>query len=365
MSDYRINNDSVRSQINGDNGKIIDQSLNITNNYNIRVNLQERAKSGKVYEYTLFCLHEYKRAKNVPKDIVRVTCINVHSDNMFISDHIHIDFPKRLYNEAAFNYSIMRIKAKAYEYTRTNGTKDLGLIVTKIESAINRIGHYDGKYGTKVLPVLKTDEQLDQREFFKYIYSYDFSHEHLCEILSKHISYLEGLIAVPNQLYSGFLADMILTYYFANDYKQELETKSLYFHNLNREVIIDLIQLLSKLSFKINNGVIFMWMQFMMELNEICNVLQGIDNNICYIKDKKNELNKNIEKFADKIESKETRKIFNKIRIRNEDFEYRYPKDEGKYKEKLHDYVIWYLLSQRDLQLDLYVKTWREDLELI
>lgn len=356
----------MRDLSNFNNGRdIIDNSINIVNNFNIRINLQERAKSGKVYEYTLFCLHEYKRAKNIPKDIVRVTCVNVHSDNMFISDHIHIDFPKRLYDDVSYNYSIMRIKAKAYEYTRTNGTKDLGLMVTKIESAVNRIGHYEGKYGTKSLPIIKSNIEKDQREFFKYIYSKDFSNDYLSEILSKQISYLEGLIAVPNQLYSGFLSDLILTYYFANDYKQELETKSLYIHNLNRDVIIDLIQLLSKISFKINNGEIFMWRQFMKELNVICNVLQGINKDICQVKDKTDNVNKNIEKFAEKIDSKEVRKIFNKIKIRNEDFDYQYPKDDESYKEKLNDYAIWYLLNQRDLQLNIYISTWREDLGLV
>lgn len=356
----------MRDLINFSNGRdIIDNSINITNNFNIRINLQERAKSGKVYEYTLFCLHEYKQARNVPNGVIRVTCINVHSSNIFVSDHIHIDFPKKMYDDIAFNYSIMKIKAKAYEYTRKNGTKDLGLLVTKIDSAVNSIGHYEGKYGTKQLPVIKTDKEKDMRELFKYLYTIDFSCIYLSELLTKQINYLEGLISVSNQLYSGFISDMILTYYFANEYKQELETKSLYYHYFNRDILIDLIQIMSKIIFKINNGEIFMWRQFMKELNELCNILQGINNNIIKINDKNDMINKNIKEFSDKIISTNVRKIFNKIKRRNEDFEYQYPKDDKKYKEQLHDYVIWYLMSQGELKTSIYTETWKEDLGII
>lgn len=331
-------------------------NTHITNNFNIRVNLESRAKDGKTYEYTLLCLHEYERAKNVPDDIVRVTCVNVHSDCMFVSDHIHIDFPKKLYDEIAYNYSIMKVKAKAYEYSKGKNV-DYGIKVTKIESAVNRLGHYEGKYGTKVLPKIKSDKEKDQREFFKHIYLNESSHEYLIEILSKQINYLEGIITESNQIYSGFLFDMIMTYYFANDYKYELETKSLYIHNLDKEIILELLQLLSKVIFKINNGEIFMWRHLLIEINELCNVFQGIDRSISKTTD--------ISKFINKIQSVETRKIFDKIKRRNEDYGYQYPKSIDKYKEQLHDYVIWYLLNQRDLKLDMYTETWKEDLGLL
>lgn len=111
---------------NNYNGNIINNgtfnndcyNTNITNNFNIRINLESRAKENKTYEYTLFCLHEYKQSKNLPKDIIRITCINIHSENMFISDHIHIDFPKKLYDEYIYDYSVMTVKAKAYKYQR-------------------------------------------------------------------------------------------------------------------------------------------------------------------------------------------------------------------------------------------------------
>jgi len=337
-------------------GDIVDNSINITNNFNVRINLENRAKDGKTYEYTLFCLHEYKRAKNVPDDIIRVTCVNVHSNSMFISDHIHIDFPKKLYDEISYNYSIMKIKAKAYKYSRGNGF-DYGIKVTKIESAVNRLGHYKGRYGTKVLPVIKSDKERDQREFFKYIYCNELTHEHLIEILSKQINYLEGIISESNQIYSGFLFDMLMTYYFANDYKRELETKSLYIHNLECEILIDLIQMMSKLLFKINNGEIFMWRHLLIEINELCNVFQEINEPI--------SKTTKISKFVNKIQSTNENKMFNKIKRRNEDYGYQYPKDEEKYKEQLHDHVIWHLLNQRDLKLDMYAETWREDLGLI
>lgn len=213
---------------------------------------------------------------------------------MFVSDHIHIDFPKKLYDEISYNYSIMKVKAKAYEYPKGKSV-DYGIKVTKIESAVNRLGHYEGKYGTKVLPKIKSDKEKDQREFFKHIYLNESSHEYLIEILSKQINYLEGIITESNQIYSGFLFDMIMTYYFANDYKYELETKSLYIHNLDKEIILELLQLLSKVIFKINNGEIFMWRHLLLEINELCNVFQGIDRSISKTTD--------ISKFINKIQS--------------------------------------------------------------
>lgn len=343
-------------------------SINITNNFNIRINLQEREASGKIYEYTLFCLHEYNKAKNVPDGYLRVTCINVHSDNMFVSDHIHIDFPKKMYDEISYNYSIMKVKAKAYAYPKGNKV-DYGLKVTKIESAVNRLGHYEGKYGTKNLPIIKTDIEKDQRMFFKHVYQNEISHECLTEILSKQINYLEGMITESNHIYSGFLFDMLMTYYFANDYRQELESKSLYIHNLDKCVIIDLLHMLSKIIFKINNSEIFMWRHLLIEINELCNVKQEITKDISkknrYNKDEFNDIDKSVQVFANKINGNETKKMFDKIKRRNEDYGYQYPKNIDKYKEQLHDYVIWYLLNQRDLKLDMYYPEWKEDVNEI
>lgn len=343
---------------NGDN---IDNSTNIINNFYIRVNLQEREASGKTYEYTLFCLHEFKKAKNVPDGYIRITCINVHSDCMFVSDHIHIDFPKSLYDDYSYDYSVMTIKAKAYKYPKGKGF-DYGLKVTKIESATNRLGHYTGSYGNKVLPKLESD----QKEFFKFVYTISKDYDCLCEILSQQINYLEGIIANENRLYPGFLFNMIATYYFANDYKKELETKSFYLHELGRENILEMLQLFSKIIFKINNGEIFMWRQLLFEINEFCNVIQEIIKDVTkknrYNKEVFNEVYDNIQHFAIKIYAEETKAMFDKIKRRNEDYGYQYPKNVEKYKEQLHDYVIWYLFNQKYFTSDMYYEEWKEDI---
>lgn len=356
MAEYNVRD--VNKGIFGDYGTFNDYSINVTNNYNIRINLEDRAKNGKTYEYTMFCLHEYKNNKIKEQDVIRVTCVNVHSENMFISDHIQMAFPKRLYDEISYNYSVMKVKAKAYKYQRTNGTYDYGLLVTKIESAVNRLGYYQGKYGSK--SPLKLNN--DQKELFSYLYINNISENCLSEIISKQISYLEGIIANDNQVYSGFLFDMLATYYFANDYKHELETKSLYLCNLDRKVLIELLQLFSKLIYKINNGEIFMWRHVLQETNECCNVFQNINKNICIRNESKGI---SVQEFADKIKSKETRKIFNKIKIRNDDFEYQYPKNINKFKEQLDEYTIWYLFNQNYFDIKMYAETWREDLGII
>ena len=355
--EYNFNGDMTNNGIfNQDN------SINITNNYNIRISLEDRSKSGKIYEYTLFCINEFKNAKNVPDGYIRVTCVNVHSDNLFVSDHIHIDFPKNMYDDYSFDYSIMKVRAKAYDYPKGKAV-DYALRVTKIISAENRVGWFNGQFGTKAL-VLKNENEKDIRDCFKHVYSKEISHECLCEILTKQLHYLEGFVSSCNQLKSGFLSNMILTYYFANSYNHELENKSLYYHNLNREVIVDLLQLVSKIIYGVNNGEIFMWRQLLIEVNEICNVMQNINKNITDVDKKTNDFSTSIDNFANKIETAEIRKMIDKIKRRNQDFGYKYPKDVGKYKESLHDYTIWYLVNQRYLTTQNYDEDWMELLNI-
>ena len=84
-----------------------------------------------------------------------------------------------------------------------------------------------------------------------------------------------------------------------------------------------------------------------------------------YNKDEFNDIDKSVQVFANKINGNETKKMFDKIKRRNEDYGYQYPKNIDKYKEQLHDYIIWYLLNQRDLKLDMYYPEWKEDVNEI
>lgn len=146
---------------------------------------------------------------------------------------------------------------------------------------------------------------------FKYVYNNEISELTLAETLTTQISYLEGIIAESCCIYSGFLYNMIMTNYFVNKYNRDLENKSLHLHNLERDVLIDLLQILSNLLFKINIGDIFMWRHFMQNLNELCNVVQGIEYDITNLKNKSTEkdaVDNNLKKFANKIEYKETKK---------------------------------------------------------
>lgn len=338
----------------------IDNSINI-NNYNCRINLKNR-NNHKEYEYDVFCLFKSKTKSKFKKHI-RVTCINIHSSNMFISDHVHIDFPEEFYDRY-YDHSLMKIKAIVQKYTRVNGTEDFGLRVTKIISANNNIGLYGSQFGFNKVSV----KSQDQYDFLKHITFTEFSHEYLVEILSDQIGYFEGKLSNVNQLYSGFVSNMILTYYFANTRKSELEDKALYFHNISTDVIMDLIKLFSDLIYKINIGKIFMWRHLIQEVNLVCNVFQGINKPIEKINKKgqeeNDELNNNINKFAEKIESKETKKIFDKIRLRNKDFEYEYPEDIQLFNEKMNEYVVLYFYNKRYIKPEQYYENWKDDYEI-
>lgn len=113
-----------------------------------------------------------------------------------------------------------------------------------------------------------------------------------------------------------------------------------------------------------NSGEICMWRQFIKELNKSCNVIQGVNENIVE-KNKKNHIefknvDKNIKDFSNKIGSEEVKKNFEKIRIRNRDFEYQYPENEEEYKNCLIDDLTWYLLVKRYIKQSDYSEDWKE-----
>ena len=339
-----------------------DNSINI-NNYNCRINLINR-DNGKEYEYDLFCICKYKNSKNNTRDHIRVTCINIHSSNMFVSDHVHMEFPEKMYDNY-YEHSIMKVKAKVYKYIRANGTEDFGLVVTKIISCNNRIGLYGNQFGLNNKP----NESNDVYEYMKYMVFNTFTHGGLVEILSEQIGYIEGKISVANQLYSGFISDMILTYYFANTRKEDLENKLPFFYNLNDDVLFDLIKMLSKLMYKLNTGEIFMWRQFIQEVNLLCNVFQGIEIPMSNVNkkiktDKVVKLNNNIKLFATRIDVVDVKKMFGKIRLRNKDFEFEYPEDIQKFNDELDSYVVWYFMNKGYVKSEDYMDDWKELYEI-
>lgn len=235
------NNNIDRNICVVENNGTVNQNTTI-NNYNQRINLSNR-NNGQEYEYDMFCIGRYKHDKKPIDGYVRVICINIHSNHMFVADHIQIDFPKEKFDDYMFNYSLIKVKGVVRQYIRANGTVDFTLTINDVISINNRIGNYKNMFGIrKTAPSTE-----DMREYFRYETLNLFSHDLLVEILSEQIGYLEGQVAMANQTHSGFISDMILTYYFLNTKKTDIENKSLYLTLLDTEILYDLLFIVSHL----------------------------------------------------------------------------------------------------------------------
>lgn len=329
----------------------------ITNSFNpsIHIHVEDRSNlkernDGREYEYDMFCIGRYKNDKAPLHGYIRVTCINVHSNYKFITDHIHVNIPEKMFDEND-SYSLMKVKGIVYEYTRTNGTKDYSMKVTQILNISNRImGAYKNTFGVKFN---KLDNNVIE-SCMKILE--DLENDQLSELVIREVESIDSLLSAMDMFLPGFISDSIFTYYFLNNKISYLTQQKLCVRYLNNDVLIDLAKLFSTLIKGINDGEIFMWRQLFKKVSEICNVLQGVEKDTSkYTKSKRSDYDKtfdNIREFSNKIDSDEVKKNFEKIRIRNKDFGYLYPEDVNSFKSELKNNLISYALCRGYLKIE-------------
>ena len=328
---------------------MIDNSINITHNYfKERINLKERDDSQE-YEYVGYCVGEGKKFK----DFHTVICVNVHSYNQFICDHVHIDIPNNLYDEFSFTHNIMKFIGIAEPYERNNGTKDYTIKVTKILNTNNRLVGFDSN-------AIKVSFKFFENDFYDKVKNKIENDEittlQLAEFLIRSFDRIDiGLSANENVCYTNFITNFILSQYFLNGKLDRMCQQRYIINELNRPIILDLCKLASYLLMSIRRKLtsICMWKQFFMKVTEVCNILQGIDKDLI-LKNKHNKkeydyIDKNIKMFGNKIEFNESKSMFDKIRARHKDFGFRYLEEFNKEKD---DYIT---LEEFNIQLDHYL----------
>ena len=324
-------NDNNGSLIIGDHGTI-DNSINITNHFNQRYNLKERFDAGnEEYEYSAYCVGQF--GEKAFKGCVPVTFTNLHSQNKFMYDHLHIDVPKEWYSKLYFDGHIMKFKATVHDYNRSNKSKDYTLTITEIYTEDS-----SKQTDIKFVNSLKYPSFNISEENFndgKYIIEEDYSQETIAEFTIRLLTMLDSSLAsIDQSFYSGFITNFILTQYFLNTSLNEQCNQLYVIRQLDKDVLIDLALIVSDVIMKFNNGTesLYKYKDIFSHITYICNIIQNIDKNV-NLKCKKNdnlynEVSNNLETFGNKIGHNETKKMFDKLKKRHFDFGFKYPENE-------------------------------------
>lgn len=327
----------------GDYGTI-DNSTNITiNHFNQRYNLKERFDNGnEEYEYSAYCVGQF--GEKAFKGCIPVTFTNLHSQNKFMYDHLHIDVPIEWYSKLYFDGHIIKFKAKVHDYDRKNKSKDYTLTITEIytedsskQTAINFVNSL--KYPS--INIIK--ENFDDG---KYILEKEYSQETIAEFTIRLLTMLDiSLASIDQSFYSGFITNFILTQYFLNTNLNEQCNQLYIIRQLNKEILIDLALIVSDIIMKFNKGKesLYKYQDIFSHIAYICNILQKANKNASL----RTNLNKNdydeeynnIKEFGNKIEHNETKKMFDKLKKRHHDFGFKYPKNETELDNEI--YSLW------------------------
>lgn len=345
MRDYNISDSTINGQIIGDvKGNAIDNSdrsvnYNI-NNYELRWNLKDRynPENPIEYEYSAYCVGRY--GKKIFDNYISITCVNLHSNNLFMHDHIHIKLPVDWYEDSIFDNNVMKFKGIVEPYTRSNNTIDYTINVSKVISITNRI-HGIHNNSLRLTPLKFTDHFLESA---KYTIENELSKDIIVEFVIRLLTILDTSICSQDDvIYLGFVSNIILSYYFMNTNLNDLCQQKYLLREFNKEILLDIGKIVSTVMISINEdkNSIYLWRHLFILVSKICNVLQGISKDTS----KRNKRNKDefedvfnaLKLFGNKINSKNTKKMFNKLKMRHVDFGYKYPEDKEKFENLLWD----------------------------
>jgi hypothetical protein len=344
-NDFKIDFQSNSgSQIFGDNGTI-NNSTNITiNHYEQRLNLKELFEhKNPIREYIGYCVGKF--GKKEFNGCVSVTFINVHSDNRFIHDHMHIDVPKEYYENNKydlFDGNIVRFKAKVHRYPRKDKTIDYTLKIKDIIDAKRKI-FASGLHSSKIN---KYDPGENCVEIINNITNDDLDryHDLLLEFVTRVSTKLDIMLIgmdFKDCLKSpDFISNAIKTQYFLNTKLNEQCSQDYMLRKLSTESLIDLAKIISNIFISLSDDKEFwLYKHVFKRIADVCNYLQGI-NKDCSLRNENNreeynDINNTIKSFGENFNNNDSNRMFNKVRNRHFDFGFYYPEDPDKYNETL------------------------------
>ena len=338
MSEFNNFTTAGKGYIIGDNHGVVDNREITINHFDQRYNLKERYEKGnEEYEYSAYCTGKF--GNKAFKGCVPITFINVHSNNRFMYDHIHINVPENWYSELFFNDSIMKFKAKIKPYNRKDGTKDYSLIITEIytDSTSKKTNiAYSNSLKFKTIDLNEETYNLALETIQTY------HNETIAELVIRLLTMLDSsLSAIDPAIYSGFITNFILTQYFLNTSLNEQCNQNYIIRQLDIDILFDLAKIVSDVIIKINtnSNTMYKYKDIFGHICYICNYIQNINKNVSdYKKEKFKEytnINNKVSEFGEKINQKDTNKMFDKLKKRHKDFGFNYPNDKNEMEKDL------------------------------
>lgn len=329
------NFDLSNSIISGDNNNF-DNSINIT--YNFTVNIDQRGNlkyknDGQVYKFTMYCVDEVEYIYE--EGYVFSVCINVFSDYEFLTDHVHIKFPKSLYCDY-HKQKVMTILGKVYEYERGNNTKDYGIEVIDILDIRDRLGMLNIHMPINKNNTNKFDEVMDH-----------YKREDIFEMVSHQLAYIDTVITQATNTNPGFVSGFIMTRYFLNSQLQSLVNQRTALQFASKECLIDLYKLLSYIMFMAEDKVLTSWYKLFLHVSKVCNYFQGVYKPFEErTKEERDDIFNNLKEFGKKIGMNNAKKVQHINTLYNKNIGFIYDENPQLLEKEMKDAVISYMLTR-------------------
>lgn len=336
MSNKMLNNGN-NNQINikNNNKSLNNNSFNKTFNINHYATMKEQHKSverpglkdledNKEYKFCAYCLGRSQfKSKHDGYDLIII--VNLHQNNKYKSDHIHMHIKQGYYTRDLDN-SIIIFNGIKETYIQDD-EECYSVIMTKLLDYKKTFDISDDKF----MEYLYSDEELEE-EMEKYHKLLIDERRKILFTMLKNID----MIMYSTGVRDNFVSDFILSQFtFNKDYKL-LSLKKQEDIQLSDKGLIQLILLCSRILYTIQNGFIYSYKDLFNEICRIVNVLQGV-----YGRFRKQDELPDLEDFCKTNDIPYGKKLRGKVNTRMNNYEY----------------IV--IETQRDID-DLYYMLWCE-----
>ena len=337
-----IHNESTNEieeiEINGnDNSVKIDNSVNITYNIIVNVNQRENLKNkmdGSSHEFTMFYLN---KCNYLHKDGYEFAiCSNICYNYEFMSEHVHVRFKEGIISDF-FKFKLVTVSGSVYRYKRKDGTEDYAIDVEEIIDVKDRF----------ICKNFNIQQSIKNIDVFDQVLE-NYPDEILYDMVQNQLSMLDlSFVDINNNIRPGFLSGIIMTRYFLNTQLKSLVNQQSVLRNANRECLVDVFKLISKILYDVDKHIIYKWEHLMKELNLICNYLQQVTKDV---KDRNDDDNKiafnNLKEFGRKIDCNNVKKLHGMNAIYNKNYGFSYPENIEEFENELRERVLCYMLTK-------------------
>ena len=262
-TDNYINTNNINYYIN--NFDFSFPEVNPMENSNNRTLL--KSKVGKRIKIWAYAVDEYKKVPS--ENIVRYTIINLHSDNVYIADHIQLQIPYELYykhhNGEDIRHKIIMVDGLVKDYETSYGYKQ-SIYANKltVSYANNMDIHKD---------YLKITESINEKQTKEVLNKYkSLSSKERFDLMLKYIDELNGILP---RMPKDFISNYIINQYTINYDPDSLNNKSLDMLKNDAISLMEITFLIIALINNISHGVNNIQLVFKY-INWVINSMQGL-----------------------------------------------------------------------------------------